>query len=73
MKYRVEKIEHEGQRPIYLPQRKKTFFWSNYYLNNDEWTEYSQTISFYTEKEAWDYIQNHKPYPIVTHIYGETK
>lgn len=65
-KYRVKKVEWENVT-YYYPQRKGLFFWKNYYKDNYALRGYM--ISFHNEVEAWNYIQNHKPWPVITYNY----
>jgi hypothetical protein len=70
MKYRVKKVEWE-HNTWYFPQRKGRFFWRNYYRDNCKAWDYASPKSFDTEEKAWEYIRNHKPWPIITYTYGE--
>lgn len=65
-KYRVKKREWEDST-WYIPQRKGLLFWKDYYPDNCQ--AYGPKISFNTEEKAWEYIRNHKPWPITTYIY----
>lgn len=69
MKYRVKRIEWE-EYTWYIPQKKSRFFWKNYYKDNGKGWDYGATISFHTEEKAWEYIRNHKPWPITTYTYS---
>jgi len=70
MKYRVRKVEWENIT-FYTPQYKKRWMWRNYYKDNaSAWSDYSREISFHDEDSAWNYIQNHKPWPVVSYTYG---
>lgn len=69
MKYRVKRIEWEDTT-IYYPQYKKFLFWRNYYKNNASASDdYSTIISFRIEKQAWEYIKNHKEWPLISYKY----
>lgn len=68
MKYRVKKIEWEDHTWFY-PQRKGRFFWKYYYKDNAVSYEYAQKIMFKFEREAWEYIKNHKDWPVTTYSY----
>jgi hypothetical protein len=69
-KYRVKKTEWENYT-WYAPQRRGLLFWRNYYRDNDSWWNCSTKVSFPTEEKAWEYIRNHKPWPIVSYTYGK--
>lgn len=70
MKYRVKKVEWEDYT-FYIPQRKGLFFWKNYYHDNEPAWNCGVKIFFNSEEKAWEYIKNHKPWPIITYTYGE--
>jgi hypothetical protein len=70
MKYRVKKVEWETIT-WYIPQKKGRFFWQNYYRDNCKAWDYASPKSFDTEEKAWEYIKNHKPWPVITYTYGE--
>ena len=70
MKYRVKKVEWE-HTTWYYPQRKGRFFWKKYYPDNASSCEYASPKFFDTEEKAWEYIRNHKPWPITTYSYEQ--
>jgi hypothetical protein len=70
MNYRVKKVEWEDIT-WYIPQWKGRFFWRNYYRDNSPWFDYGVKISFQSEEKAWQYIRNHKPWPITTYSYEQ--
>lgn len=67
MKYRVKKIEWEKEN-FYYPQRKKYLFWKYYYKNNFE--RQGNQIVCHSREESWEYIENHKDWPIITYEYN---
>lgn len=66
MKYRVKRIEWEDTT-TYYPQYKKFLFWRYYYKDN--FARQGYQISFKIERQAWEYIKNHKEWPLITYKY----